>query len=150
MKSLWFFKSRKLCSIVKSLKLTADSGLTPKCFRQHPLACVAWDMLIPECSRCVQNQGCREVSWCNTGKCWHKHFGFVTHSLSLGFCTFPTYSVHYTFRDLQLLTDSLWLPRSVIWPVVKETGIYRRWGQMHSSEYSVIKMNENQKAGILK
>lgn len=42
--------------------------------------------------------------------------------ISFGFCTFPTYSVHCTFRDLQLLTDSLWLPRSIIQPIVKRLG----------------------------
>lgn len=108
-KSLWFFKSRKLCGTVKSLKFTADGGLTLKATSigmrgmRHTHSRVL--------TLCVQNQGCREVSRCNTGKCWHKHFRFVTHSLFIQVFSFvhSQHSVYIlpseTFNCWQSLRD---------------------------------------------
>lgn len=108
-KSLWFFKSRKLCS-TKSLKFTADGGLILKCFRQHHLACMAWGMLIPECSRCVFRTKATEKSHdatrasvgTNTSGSWHIHYLYV-----LGFVHSQHIACILSSETFNFLTDSV-------------------------------------------
>lgn len=54
---------------------------------------------------------------------------FITHWYLYKFWLLGIHNVHCMFRDLPLLTDSLWLLPSLIQPGVEEGGVYGRCGQ---------------------